>query len=95
MAHFDAGIKDLLVSEAIASETTAATFFATASSKEIQIFNESGKDVGTLDEVTEVKACNDGRFLISHFIKCECCQNKSPYIMQVPFGYSIKCLRSE
>lgn len=47
MAHFDAGIKDLLVSEAIASETTAATFFATASSKEIQIFNESGGGIPT------------------------------------------------
>jgi len=47
MAHFDAGIKDLLVSEAIAYETTAATFFATASSKEIQIFNESGGAVPT------------------------------------------------
>jgi len=47
MAHFDAGIKDLLVSEAIAFETTAATFFATASSKEIQIFNESGTAVPT------------------------------------------------
>ena len=47
MAHFDAGIKDLLVSEAIASEVTAATFFATASSKEIQILNESGTGVPT------------------------------------------------
>ena len=47
MAHFDAGTKDLLVSEAIASETTTATFFATASSKEIQILNESGTGVPT------------------------------------------------
>lgn len=43
--HFDASIKDLLVSEAIASETTDATFYSGASSKEVQIFREDGQAV--------------------------------------------------
>lgn len=43
--HFDANIKDLLVSEGIASETTAATFFASASNKEVQLLKEDGSAV--------------------------------------------------
>lgn len=45
--HFDASIKDLIVCEAIASETTAATFYSGASAKEIQILKEDGSGVPT------------------------------------------------
>lgn len=42
MTHFDAQIKDLIVAEAIAGETSMAAFQTGASAKEIQIFDEAG-----------------------------------------------------
>lgn len=45
MFNYDASLKDFLIADAIASETTTATFASGASVKEIQIFAEDGLTV--------------------------------------------------
>lgn len=45
--HFDASLKDLFVSEAIAGDTSAGAFVTSASPKEIAIYKEDGSAVPT------------------------------------------------
>ena len=55
----------------------------------ITVINKDGTVVGVIANATEVKACEDGRFLIKHLVECECCHSQAPYVYQIPKGYYI------
>jgi hypothetical protein len=46
--------------------------------------------VDTIENVETVKACKDGRHLITSVKKCKCCGQDARYTTQVPSGYTLE-----
>ncbi len=61
----------------------------------VQIFNQEGKSVQILQNVTNVKICSDNRKLVTYKKKCECCENISGFIYQIPVNYTIQLFLDE
>ena len=54
------------------------------------VFNLNNEYVNIIDNISDIKYCIDGRFLIYTSKKCKCCNQDIKLISQIPKGYKIQ-----
>lgn len=53
----------------------------------VHVYNNENKLIEVIQNVIKIKNCSDGRTLITHEKKCECCNIISNFILQCPPNY--------